>query len=79
MRKANPPYELPFGAERPAVGVLRSFEIMASVAGSRPTSGGNKFPDDVADQNANEKNACQRVWCGQLHEMKHLPGSGPTS
>jgi hypothetical protein len=49
-------------------------------AGSGPTTScGNKCPDDVANQNASEKNACQQVWCRQLHGDEHLSGNGPTS
>jgi hypothetical protein len=41
---------------------------MAAPAGSRPTSGGNKRPDDVANQNAGKKNARQiESWWNHLH------------
>jgi hypothetical protein len=43
----------------------------AAPAGSRPTSGGNKRPDDVANQNAGKKNACQiESWWNRLHLMR---------
>ena len=57
------------------VGSLRSFKIMAAEApaGSRPTSGGNKRPDDVANQNAGKKNARQiENWWNHLHLMRPL-------
>ena len=58
-------------AERLVVGPLRSFKIMAAPAGSRPTSGGNKRPDDVANQNAGKKNARQiESWWNHLHLMR---------
>jgi hypothetical protein len=47
------------------LGALRCFEIFASGAttGSRSPSGGNKRPDDVANQNADKKNARQiEIW-----------------
>jgi hypothetical protein len=51
--------------ERLVVGSLRFFQIMAAgaPAGSRSTSGGNKRPDDVANQNAGKKNARQIESC----------------
>jgi hypothetical protein len=42
-------------------------------AGSRPTSGGNKRPDDVANQNAGKKNARQIESC--CGDKLHLMGS----
>jgi hypothetical protein len=39
----------------------------AATAGSRAMPCGNERPDDVANQNASEKNARQQSGCRQLH------------
>ena len=61
-------------------GSLRFFKIMAAgaPAGSRPTSGGNKRPDDVANQNAGKKNARQieSCWWRQAPFDEVLHGHG---
>jgi hypothetical protein len=67
-------------AETLVVGSLRFFKIMAAgaPAGSRPTSGGNKRPDDVANQNAGKKNARQieSCWWRQAPFDEFLHGHG---